>query len=68
MQLEISEKPLILLDLLAIVSAFKTNSGRTPKAGVGGSNPFWDASKSRCKPLFSRDCSFFMLSPHRIDL
>ena len=31
MQLEISEKPLILLDLLAIVSAFKTNSGRTPK-------------------------------------
>ena len=31
MKLEISEKPLILLDLLAIVSAFKTDSGGTPK-------------------------------------
>ena len=31
----------------------------TPKRGVGGSNPLVDASKQRCKPLFSRVCSFF---------
>ena len=26
----------------------------TPKRGVGGSNPLWDASQQRRKPLFSR--------------
>ena len=24
----------------------------TPKRKVGGSNPFWDAQKRRCKPFF----------------
>ena len=33
----------------------------SPKRGVGGSNPLVDASKQRCKPLFSRVCSFFYL-------
>ena len=32
---------------------------RTPKRGVGGSNPLMDASEQRCKPLFIRVCSFF---------
>ena len=32
---------------------------RTPKRGVGGSNPLWDARKHRCKPFF-RVCSVFL--------
>ena len=31
----------------------------TPKRGVGGSNPLWDARKHRCKPFF-RVCSVFL--------
>ncbi len=30
----------------------------TPKRGVGGSNPLWDARKHRRKPLFSRAFGF----------
>lgn len=33
--------------------------GTTSKRGIGGSNPFVDVSKQRCKPLFSRVCSVF---------
>ena len=32
---------------------------RTPKRGVGGSNPLWDARKHRCKPFFWV-CSVFL--------
>ena len=32
---------------------------RTPKRGVGGSNPLWDARKHRCKPFFGV-CSVFL--------
>ena len=32
--------------------------GRTPKRGVGGSNPLMDASEQRRKPLFSRVFGF----------
>ena len=45
---------------------FGTNRARgqytvpTPKRGVGGSNPLWDASKHRRKPLFSRAFGFFI--------
>ena len=31
----------------------------TPKRGVGGSNPLWDARKHRCKPFFGV-CSVFL--------
>ena len=31
----------------------------TPKRGVGGSNPLWDARKHRCKPFFGV-CSLFL--------
>ena len=33
----------------------------TPKRGVGGSNPLWDARKHRCKPFFGV-CSVFFSS------
>ena len=35
----------------------------TPKRGVGGSNPLWDARKHRCKPFFGV-YSGFLLSFH----
>ena len=44
---------------------FGTNRARgqytvpTPKRGVGGSNPLWDARKHRCKPFFGV-CSVFL--------
>ena len=31
----------------------------SPKRGVGGSNPLWDARKHRCKPFFGV-CSVFL--------
>ena len=34
-------------------------AGPTPKRGVGGSNPLWDARKHRCKPFFGV-CSVFL--------
>ena len=36
----------------------------TPKRGVGGSNPLWDASKQRRKPLFSRVFGFSYMKRH----
>ena len=33
---------------------------RTPKRGVGGSNPLWDARKHRCKPFFRGLQRFFV--------
>ena len=30
----------------------RNRRGASPKRGVGGSNPLWDARKHRCKPFF----------------
>ena len=36
--------------------------GPPPKRNAAGSTPVMDASKQRCKPLFSRVYSFFVIT------
>ena len=55
-----SEKPCISKDFLALCCTWFHRIGSTPKRGVGGSNPLWDARKHRCKPFFSGFAAFFL--------
>ena len=47
---------------MALDATSRCRIGSTPKRGVGGSNPLWDARKHRCKPFFGV-CSVFLFLP-----